>query len=220
MTEAEWNGCTDSFSMLRVLTSTRKDSDRKLRLFACACARDLLAHNPDENGPAWFDGKEGFEAAILRAEAAADGKGPPLPSYSITTNWVEHPSATRAAYVVFGADPDIGILLREPAEAAKDFLVEPGLWLRDIFGPLLFRPVRTDPAWLSWDGGTVRKLAEAAYAERSLPAGTLDAARLVVLADALEEAGCDNEEMLCHLRQQGVSHYRGCWVIDLLLNKS
>jgi hypothetical protein len=111
MTEAEWDSCTDSLSMLRFLTGQRKASDRKLRLFACACARDLLAHNPDEHCPAHLGGKEGFEAAISRAEAAADGEGPPLPPYSITTIWVEHPSAERAAYVVFGADPDIGLLL-------------------------------------------------------------------------------------------------------------
>ena len=39
MTEAEWNRCTDSFSMLHFLTGKGKASDRKLRLFACACAR-------------------------------------------------------------------------------------------------------------------------------------------------------------------------------------
>jgi hypothetical protein len=220
MTEAEWNGCTDSINMLRFLTVEGKASDRKLRLFTCACARDLLAHNPDVHCPPEQGGKEGFEAAILRSEAAADGQGPPLPPYSFGSVWVELPDASEAAYVVFGADPDVGILLRDPAEAAKDFLVEPGLWLRDIFGPLLFRKVRLDPAWLAWNGGAVRKLAEAAYAERSLPAGTLESHRLAVLADALEEAGCASEEILLHCRQQERKHVRGCWVMDLLLGKS
>jgi hypothetical protein len=132
---------------------------------------------------------------------------------------VELPDASEAAYVVFGADPDVGILLRDPAEAAKDFLVEPGLWLRNIFGPLLFRKVRIDSGWLAWNGGAVRKLAEAAYAERSLPAGTLDAGRLAVLAGALEEAGSGEPEILGHCRQQGMVHVRGCWVVDLLLDK-
>jgi hypothetical protein len=91
--------------------------------------------------------------------------------------------------------------------------------LRDIFGPLLFRPVPIDPAWLAWNGGAVRKLAEAAYAERSLPAGTLECHRLAVLADALEEAGCTEPEILEHCRQQGSLHVRGCWVIDMLLGK-
>jgi hypothetical protein len=91
--------------------------------------------------------------------------------------------------------------------------------LRDIFGNP-FRPAPgIDPAWLAWNAGTVRRLAEAAYQERLLPQGTLDPGRLAVLADALEEAGCDSQEILGHCRQQGAVHVRGCWVVDLLLNK-
>jgi len=59
---------------------------------------------------------------------------------------------------------------------------------------------------------------EAAYHDRSLPAGTLDRDRLAVLADALEDAGCSHAEMLTHLRGVG-PHVRGCWVVDLLLGK-
>src|SRR5205807_5738807 len=84
---------------------------------------------------------------------------------------------------------------------------------RDIFRP--FRPVTVDPAWLLWEGGLVRRLAEAAYDERSLPEGTLDRVRLAVLADAVEEAGCTNAELLDHLRGPG-PHVRGCWAVDLL----
>jgi hypothetical protein len=92
--------------------------------------------------------------------------------------------------------------------------------VRDIIGNP-FRPLPSiDPAWLCWNDGTVQRLAAAIYEERSLPKGTLDNGRLAILADALEEADCDNEEVLSHLRQQGASHYRGCWVIDLLLNKA
>jgi hypothetical protein len=35
----------------------------------------------------------------------------------------------------------------------------------------------------------------------------------------LADAGCSDEGVLKHCRKQGVSHVRGCWVIDLLLNK-
>ena len=68
-----------------------------------------------------------------------------------------------------------------------------------------------DPAWLAWNGGTVRKLAEAIYDERAFD-------RLPVLADALEEAGCADEGVLRHCRGGG-PHVRGCWVIDLILGK-
>jgi predicted component of type VI protein secretion system len=74
-----------------------------------------------------------------------------------------------------------------------------------------------DPAWLSWHDGAVVKLAQAAYDQRP-PSGDLDRARLAVLADALEEAGCPVKDMLDHLRGP-VPHVRGCWAVDLLLGK-
>jgi len=98
---------------------------------------------------------------------------------------------------------------RAVAEAAHCAL------LRDIFGSLSFRPVVIDPAWRT---PTVHALAQAAYDTRILPSGALDNARLAVLGDALEEAGCDNADILNHLRQPG-EHVRGCWVVDLLLGK-
>ena len=61
-------------------------------------------------------------------------------------------------------------------------------------------------------------LAQAADDERILPAGTLEPDRLAILADALEDAGCTDSEILNHCRWPG-SHIRGCWVLDLLLSK-
>lgn len=64
----------------------------------------------------------------------------------------------------------------------------------------------------------VLALAEVAYRERQEDY-TLNPARLAVLADALEEAGCDHEEVLTHLHSPG-PHARGCWAVDLLLEKT
>jgi hypothetical protein len=89
---------------------------------------------------------------------------------------------------------------------------------RCIFGNP-FRPVSLDPAILAWNDAVVVRLAQAAYKERQLPAGTLDNCRLAVLADALEEAGCTDAEALSHLRGPG-PHVRGCWVVDLLFGKT
>jgi hypothetical protein len=86
--------------------------------------------------------------------------------------------------------------------------------LRDII-PNPFRPVSVDPGWLS---PTVLQFARATYDERRLPGGTLDSSSLVILADALEEAGCTDSAILEHCRGPG-PHVRGCWVIDLLLGK-
>jgi hypothetical protein len=89
--------------------------------------------------------------------------------------------------------------------------------LRDIFGNP-FRPLGIDPTWLRWNDSAVVRLAQAAYEDRGLPAGTLDNTRLAILADALEEAGCTDAQILTHLRGGG-EHYRGCFVIDALMGK-
>jgi hypothetical protein len=76
-----------------------------------------------------------------------------------------------------------------------------------------FRPAPAiAPAWLAWNGGTVRKLAEAIYEDQAFD-------RLPVLADALEDAGCSDADLLGHLRGPG-PHARGCWAVDLLLGKA
>jgi hypothetical protein len=90
--------------------------------------------------------------------------------------------------------------------------------LRCVVGnPFVPTPVIVS-SLLTWSDGLVLKLARAAYDDRHLPAGTLDEARLLVLADALEEAGCTDEAVLSHLRSDG-PHVRGCWVLDLVLGK-
>jgi hypothetical protein len=61
-------------------------------------------------------------------------------------------------------------------------------------------------------------LAAAAYADRLLPSGQLDRAKLAVAADALEDAGCTDPELLGHLRGPG-PQVRGCWAVDLVLGK-
>jgi hypothetical protein len=83
--------------------------------------------------------------------------------------------------------------------------------LRCMFGNL-FRPVTIAPAWLRWNDATVLKLAQSIYDSR-------DFSLLPILADALEDAGCDNADILAHCRGPG-PHVRGCWVVDLLLGKS
>jgi hypothetical protein len=96
--------------------------------------------------------------------------------------------------------------LRAKERAAQAALV------RDIFGSPS-RPVAVDAARLT---PTVTSLATAAYEERALPSGALDTARLAILADALEEAGCTSDDILNHLRGKG-PHVRGCWALDVLL---
>jgi len=79
--------------------------------------------------------------------------------------------------------------------------------IRDIFGNP-FRPITLDPSWLT---STVLALATGIYAERAND-------RMPILADALEDANCTNEDILNHCRGPG-PHVRGCFVVDLLLSK-
>jgi hypothetical protein len=86
--------------------------------------------------------------------------------------------------------------------------------IRDIFGNP-FRPATIDPAWVT---PTALTLAQATYDVRVLPSGELDPARLAVLADALEVAGCSDANLLAHLRSPH-PHVPGCWALDLILGK-
>jgi len=82
--------------------------------------------------------------------------------------------------------------------------------LRDIFGRV-FRPATLDFRWLLTNSGLAERVARAAYDEHDFTA-------LPILADALEEASCDNPDILSHLRGPG-PHVRGCWAVDLILGK-
>jgi hypothetical protein len=86
--------------------------------------------------------------------------------------------------------------------------------LRDIVG----NPFRSPSDNLTCLTLTVTSLAQTAYDERLLPGGELDPNRLSVLADAMEEVGCAEYDVLDHLRAPG-PHVRGCWAVDLVLAK-
>jgi hypothetical protein len=117
---------------------------------------------------------------------------------------------TRLAWVA-GPDGPLGMSLE-----LVDGIPSPASLLRDVFGNPFSPASAVDPAWLDWNDGTVKRLAEAASEERSLPSGELDAGRLAVLCDGLEDAGCPSDhELLLHLRGPG-PHVRGCWASDLL----
>jgi hypothetical protein len=81
---------------------------------------------------------------------------------------------------------------------------------RDVFGNP-FRSASFDSGWLTWNEGSVPKLAKTIYDDRRFDL-------MPILADALEEAGCDDATILDHCRGPG-PHVRGCWVVDLLLGK-
>jgi hypothetical protein len=239
MDEGGWLVCDEPQTMLEFLRG--KARGRKLRLFAGACCRriwHLLAEGPGrrvvEMAERFADGRTTHEELLSAARAAARVVWEMADSDFDNTVTLASCSATSAAcHTAVGQA--IGLEMAasgaayacvhasdECMPAREDTRRKEGQHqaelLRDIFGPLLFRPVAVSPAWLAWNEGTVVRLAQVAYQERHLPAGTLDNARLAVLADALEEAGCTDAEILGHLRGAG-PHVRGCWVVDCLLGK-
>jgi hypothetical protein len=202
MTENEWLNCTEPKPMLELLRG--KASERRLRLFACACCRTFWSFLPD------LRSREAVEAA----ERYADGviKRPELQRASGRAS--NATLSRRARFAMMTTSVPLLDLLG--VERVTDLIADKAaLWfIRDIFSNS-FRPVTIHPDCLT---PTVTDLAIAAYEERSLPSGELDTTRLAILADALEESGCDNADILTHLRGPG-PHVRGCWVVDLLLAK-
>src|SRR5262249_8474012 len=113
-----------------------------------------------------------------------------------------------SAWALHAADPDCGRLAAGWAESLRPLFTA---LFRDIFGNP-FRDVRVHPAWRRADGRDLQWVARGVYEERRF-------ADLPILADALEDAGCADADVLAHCRSPG-PHVRGCWVVDLLLGKS
>jgi hypothetical protein len=219
MTEAEWLAATDPLPMLEVLEG--KASDRKFRLVSCGCCRLF-----------WDELQRRRRAAVETAERFADGntgkreirrRSREFDDYRHTffeaLNNDRQPDQACARNAVLACachfDPDDADAIDEACDAtlAATFALAPGRRavgdiVRDVFGNP-FRPHTADPTWLT---STVVQLAEGIYQDRAFD-------RLPILADALQDAGCDNDDILNHCRQPG-EHVRGCWVVDLILGKS
>jgi hypothetical protein len=191
-------------------------SGRKQRLFACARWRQVWhLLTADRRRP-----------VLEMAERVADGLATvsELEPVALVDRWVAAITAPGLRRVAakfadgqrgrfYDTFLDVEIDGVNEAVLIAAWKIQPAL-IRDILGNP-FRTVSIDPAWLT---PTVTDLATVAYNERALPSGELDPARLAILGDALEEAGCGNAVFLSHLRSPG-PHVRGCWAVDLLLGK-
>jgi len=219
MTEAEWLTCASVWDMVRLFPAAT--SARRLRLFAVACCRRL---------PGLAGGSlQALDAADLHAEGQADLTALRLAymrAYGPVAAHEDNPGdglAYDAAQAVAWAVVPEGVGRREAAAYAAYHAgrAAPGLAERRaqalLLADIMLSPpsASVTPAWLTPD---VVRLAYAAYDERLLPSGELDRQRLLVLADALEDASCDNAEVLGHLRGPGV-HVRGCWCVDQLTGR-
>jgi hypothetical protein len=277
MTEAEWLACDSPEPMLGFLQG--KASDRKLRLFACACCRRVWQLLTDERSrlsvevaERFADGRAEEEElapafrppAVLRAAlAAADAAYARSPEFRASVSEAIargglgagfRPAVAPALAIAERGARDVAADAAERAAArtadaagAADAAVRAALLAANVIAYttgktdalqsviaterpaqaglvrcILGNPFRPSPplsaAVLAWNDGTVRRIAEAVYEERQMPAGTLDPARLSIVADALLDAGCNDEELIAHCRSAG-PHSRGCWAIDLILGR-
>jgi hypothetical protein len=191
MTEQEWLECTDPQVMLEWLKQNGNASDRKLDLFSRACQQRIIHLIADKRAvERWEQEEEGMGVVLNAIDVAAE-----TAAYAARHAAIANQTTPRTRLLTFNSTK-IG---EQEIQAAL---------LRDLYGPLLFHPVTIDPQWLT---PNVVALAQAIYDER-----TFD--RMPILADALEETGCKNGDILCHCRNEG-PHVRGCWVVDLLLGK-
>jgi hypothetical protein len=213
MIEAKWLAATDSVPMLEFLRG--KASDRKLRLLAVAMARlfprqlvgvlftavEMAERIAD--GP--VDESERLEA-VFRLERVIGDFDMAHGNWYRKAPWEERYAyfATKNALggiALTKISPD-GADWRLSRQANAEF--HPAL-VRDIFNPF---HAGIDPSWLT---STVTALAQQMYEAREFSA-------MPILADALEDAGCADEQVLNHSRGPG-PHVRGCWVVDACLKK-
>jgi hypothetical protein len=244
MTESDRRDATDPATMAAFLRDSGPAYLRKARLFDAACCRRVqkimseevnrgaveMAErfadgeaNEQELMTAWNEAGRILSEAYTAAfnSASRIGRNPSKSADHATHSY-------GAAYTTSGPD-----FLRYPGNAAQHAVAAlakdersaertaQATLLRCIFGPLPFRTPSLDPAWRTL---SVLSLADAAYSERIAPDPSrpgwlvIDPVRLLVLADALEEAGCDDADILPHCREPS-EHVRGCWCLDLLLAK-
>jgi hypothetical protein len=218
MNEVQWLDCADPTPMLEFLRG--KASDRKLRLFSVACCRlvwDCLTTHRSrrsvETAEEYADGLA-TDAELVRAYSMAMDAAHATQTRGSRRRY-GHPllqSEAKLFYAATIAHCHKPFLIGRLRWVGRDDEIKPmsPALLRDIFGNP-FRPATINHAWLAWNDGTVRKIAQAIYDERAFD-------RLPILADALEDAGGNDENILNHCRSEG-QHVRGCWVVDLVLGK-
>jgi hypothetical protein len=218
MTEDYWPTCTSPEAMLNHLTD--RASPRKLRLYAIGCCRriwhllkDDRCRHAVEIAQRFVDGRatqfdlESAGRTVAGVARVWGDIGSPVARSGFALGgaaWaVTRSSAWLAAW---DAAWDARVVARDHMrgtnwERERAWQAE---LLHELFGNP-FRPVQVEQGWLTQD---VLALARVIYDEGQF-------GEMPYLADALIDAGCTNPDVLEHCRRP--THYRGCWILDLLL---
>lgn len=199
-------------------------ADRKASKEELASARAAMLHRWGEGWPQrghWMRGSRGsfaphaaYCACRPEGEVAASAWDAALAALVARGCDADHIAATATREALRHPSPGTKTVAADAERVAeearnKESAAQCDL-LRDIFGNF-FRPAGVNLDWRAWNAGIVVALARSIYDDRSFD-------HLPILADALEDAGCDDANILDHMRGPG-PHTRGCWVLDLLLGK-
>ena len=200
-------------------------SARKKRLFLCGCARRMWNHFVVDW---WQDAigiAEGFADGLLTSEQLAIVNGRVWHCTGYVPEWPRedhqalldlginptescHSRTINFLILITRADRGLGgVSTYNGYRQIRERLEGLPALARDIVGNP-FRPVVFNSSWRT--KSTV-SLASRMYEEREFAA-------MPILADALQEAGCEDADILTHCREPG-THVRGCWVVDLVLGK-
>jgi hypothetical protein len=196
VTEAEWLLSNDPEAMLDHLG--RRVSRRKLRLFGCACYRHVPRLVMDETVRTAVEVSERYADKLASKQELAHAL-----SLAFSSMWAS------GGPMAYPTPRGVRSARRLTARAAGDGESErryQAAVLRDLFGNPFRRFAAPHSARAA---GVVGLLAESIYADRAFD-------RLPILADALEEAGFTEPDVLNHCRD-GAEHARGCWVLDMVL---
>jgi hypothetical protein len=212
MTEEQWLTSEEPQPMLEFLRG--QTSDRKLRLFACACCRrfwdrlEAASREAVEVAERYADGEVG-EAVLQAAHDAAYARYAEKAGVDWDDIW-GFVAALECAALAASHSP-LDRLFFDGTHRAEVYhdtrLPAQATLVRDILGNP-FRPVALDPEWRT---DTLRILASQMYQSREFSS-------MPVLADALQDAGCTDRAILDHCRGPG-PHCRGCWAVDLLTGR-
>jgi hypothetical protein len=238
MTEAEWLSCDDPQLMLQFLRDTA--CSRKLRLFAISCCRrwihllvaetlgaletaELFAEGKVDSSARKQARELAFQSGWNPDKSTAHRRGPakacvtaalarcPCDAAIGAEHMARHIGALSRRWDITAYEQtELGLRLKrsKSAEARVEQAKFHAGIIKDIFGNP-FRQLTLNNSWLT---PTVVALSASIYEERAFD-------RMPILADALQDAGCDNEEILNHCRQPG-EHVRGCFLVDWILGKS
>jgi hypothetical protein len=230
MTEAAWLLIRHPAVLLDAVRANHtKLSTRKLRLYLCACSRCIPDFTSAERLPEAVEIIEAFADGLVNLDQLNVGRSSFVPSghrdlrgrfwrltrcvlsgnnqvWDAAKQVANLVAVIRVLAMLGPKTPEIATQWESLVLAERSHLCP---LVRDIFGNPFHPAVSAAPTWLT---STVVGLARHIHDSRDFSA-------MPILADALQDAGCDNDDILNHCRDSNATHVRGCWVVDCLLGK-